>query len=111
RTAILRRPDRRGDRRGFAHLASNRDARLEDGEDLAAARAAAGRSHMTPDRWQTIERVYHAALETRDAAARNALLDRACAGDADLREEVESLLAQQSRASAFMAAPALVVAA
>src|SRR5438105_1477716 len=65
---------------------------------------------MTPDRWQAIERVYHAALEAR-GATRTAVLDRACAGDAALREEVESLLAQQPRVSAFMAAPALVVAA
>jgi len=47
----------------------------------------------TPDRWQKVEALYHAALE-RDPAARAAFLHGACGQDADLRREVESLLAE-----------------
>ena len=46
-----------------------------------------------PDRWSHVEALYHAARE-RDAGERAAFLDAACGGDADLRREVESLLAQ-----------------
>ena len=46
----------------------------------------------TPDRWQKIEALYHAALE-RDPAARTAFLNGACGHDDELRREVESLLA------------------
>ena len=46
----------------------------------------------TPDRWQRIEALYHDALE-RDPAVRAVFLDGACGQDADLRREVESLLA------------------
>jgi len=48
---------------------------------------------MTPTRWQEIERVYHAALE-RPLTERAAFLAESCAGDAELRREVESLLDQ-----------------
>ena len=47
---------------------------------------------MTPDRWRRIEELYHDAL-TREGAARAAFLAESCAGDAELRREVESLLA------------------
>ncbi len=47
---------------------------------------------MAPDRWQRIEALFHSALE-RDPASRPAFLDGACGQDADLRHEVESLLA------------------
>ena len=48
-------------------------------------------SNQRSDRWQTIERMYHAAIG-RPPADRPAFLDEACAGDAALRAEVESLL-------------------
>ncbi len=47
---------------------------------------------MNRDRWERIDALCHAALE-RAPADRAAFLDEACAGDADLRREVESLLA------------------
>jgi tetratricopeptide (TPR) repeat protein/predicted Ser/Thr protein kinase len=47
----------------------------------------------TPERWQKIEALYHAAAE-RTAVARAAFLDGACGQDDDLRREVESLLAE-----------------
>ncbi len=65
---------------------------------------------MTPERWQEIERLYHTALPLAPAE-RVAWLGQVCAGDAGLRREVESLLAQSSQADAFMEAPALVFAA
>jgi serine/threonine protein kinase/tetratricopeptide (TPR) repeat protein len=46
---------------------------------------------MTPDRWQRIKPVLDAALD-RTGADRAALLDAACADDAGLRREVESIL-------------------
>jgi serine/threonine protein kinase len=57
---------------------------------------------MDPDRWQKIERLYHAALE-QEGARRSALLRQACAGDESLRQEVESLLAQ--KVQSFLEAP------
>jgi eukaryotic-like serine/threonine-protein kinase len=50
---------------------------------------------MHAQRWQRIEQIYHAALEY-PAAERPAFLDRACAGDVELRVEVDSLLQQSS---------------
>ncbi|HEX8687120.1 MAG TPA: hypothetical protein VF654_11480, partial [Pyrinomonadaceae bacterium] len=49
---------------------------------------------MTPERWQQIEEIFEAAAE-RDPRERRAFLDAACGGDAELRREVESLLAHQ----------------
>ncbi|MGH9845046.1 MAG: protein kinase domain-containing protein [Blastocatellia bacterium] len=65
---------------------------------------------MNPERWQQIEPVLHAALE-REPSQRAAFLDQACASDAELRREVESLLAYQTRAEDFIEAPAIAVAA
>jgi len=47
---------------------------------------------MERDRWEQIERPYHAALE-RSPDAREAFLDEASAGDELLRCEVAGLLA------------------
>jgi serine/threonine protein kinase len=46
---------------------------------------------MDAERWQRIEGIYHAVLEQPDAK-RSSFLEQACAGDADLRREVDSLL-------------------
>ena len=54
---------------------------------------------MTPERWQQVERLYHVAQE-QPPAERAAFLDAACAGDADLRAEVDSLLAAAARGEA-----------
>ncbi len=66
---------------------------------------------MRAERWKQIDEVFDAALERGGAAGRAAFLDEACAGDADLRREVESLLAAHDRAAAFIEAPALELAA
>src|SRR6202171_3588453 len=58
------------------------------------------------DRWQQIKELYHAALE-REESQRVAYLHEVCAGDDALRQEVESLLAQQEAAGSFLETPAI----
>ena len=65
---------------------------------------------MTPERYRQIGELYHAALEV-DADERATFLARACASDAELRREVESLVSSHEQAADFIAAPALEVAA
>jgi len=61
---------------------------------------------MDPERWHKINELFHAALET-PAGERDLFLDDTCAGDNELREEVESLLASHKQAAAFIAGAAL----
>lgn len=56
---------------------------------------------MTPERQELIERIFLEAVEL-DQAAAVSLLDRRCAGDDELRHEVESLLGFSSRAEKFL---------
>jgi hypothetical protein len=63
-----------------------------------------------PDRWDTVERLFHAAL-ARPAAERAAFLAEACGGDQGLRREVESLLVQGASAEAILERGALAAAA
>lgn len=65
---------------------------------------------MTPERWKEIEQIYQQAQQ-RDAPARLAFLDNACAGDAELRRQVESLLKADNDAESFLDTPALNLAA
>ena len=60
------------------------------------------------DRWRQIEQLYHAA-RGREASHRAAYLHEVCAGDDALRREVESLLAEESRAEQFLETPALEI--
>ena len=60
---------------------------------------------MNATRRSEVERLYHAALE-RPAGERTAYLISACAGDDDLRRDVESLLADRGKAEEFIGAPA-----
>ena len=46
---------------------------------------------MTPERWQKIESVFQTAVEL-SPKDRSAYVDIACAGDKELRSEVEKLL-------------------
>jgi len=59
---------------------------------------------MTPERYQRLKALYHAALE-RAPDDRTALLIDACLGDDALRTEVEALLAGAS--GSFLASPAI----
>jgi serine/threonine-protein kinase len=65
---------------------------------------------MTSERWEQVKRIYDSALK-REASQRAAYLDQACAHDAAVRQEVESLLDYEIQAESFIEAPALAVAA
>jgi serine/threonine protein kinase/Flp pilus assembly protein TadD len=65
---------------------------------------------MKRERWEQIERLYHAALE-REPEERAAYLHQACAGDEELRRQVAALLAHDDPAASFIEAPAPEVAA
>lgn len=56
---------------------------------------------MTPERWQRLEEVYYAVVD-QPAADRSEFLARLCGDDSQLLEEVESLLAHESAATAFL---------
>jgi len=62
---------------------------------------------MKPDRWQQIEKLYHSAAGAGNLPSGGAFLQEACAGDEDMRQEVESLLAHQPQAESFIEARAL----
>jgi len=60
---------------------------------------------MTREEWQRVKQVLEAALEI-DQSSRSAFVDRACAGDEHLRQEVQSLLAQYNQADGRLERPA-----
>jgi non-specific serine/threonine protein kinase len=62
------------------------------------------------ERWEKLKQLYQAAL-AKDAVEREVFLDQACAGDGELRKDVQSLLAYDEEAEHFMEAPAIEVAA
>jgi serine/threonine protein kinase len=59
---------------------------------------------MTPARLQTIEEIFHAALDQEPDRV-GAFLDAACEGNDVLRRKVEALLASHQRAGAFIETP------
>ena len=62
---------------------------------------------MTPERWEQIKRILDVAVSLQ-GEARESYLTTTCAGDADLREEVDSLLASHDQAAAgFLDTPAV----
>jgi serine/threonine protein kinase len=60
---------------------------------------------MTTDRWHRVEGIYHAASET-PSGERGGFLAEACAGDDDLRREVEELLQQSDACVSILDHPA-----
>jgi serine/threonine protein kinase len=58
---------------------------------------------VNSQRWESIARIYEQALE-HDESARGAFLDEACGGDLEMRQELETLLAQD-RAPGLMDRP------
>ncbi|HEX4961506.1 MAG TPA: hypothetical protein VF173_11750, partial [Thermoanaerobaculia bacterium] len=56
---------------------------------------------MEPDRWQRIRPIFQAALEA-GPEERPARLAEHCGEDAELRAEIESLLAANERAAGFL---------
>ena len=61
---------------------------------------------MKPDRWRQVDELYAAALE-RKPEERAAFLDAACAGDAELRREVEEMLGSDAKAQDFIETPVI----
>jgi serine/threonine protein kinase/tetratricopeptide (TPR) repeat protein len=53
-----------------------------------------------------LEEIFFAALEKSSAQERTSYLEEACAGDADLRRQVEKMLAAQTQLSGFLESPA-----
>ncbi len=60
---------------------------------------------MKPERWGKVESIFHKALEA-DENQRSSVIEELCAGDAELRREVESLLAHYSDSASFFEKPA-----
>jgi serine/threonine protein kinase len=56
---------------------------------------------MTPERWQEIKRIFNSAAE-RAPGERRSYVAAACAGDEELRREVESLLGSLDESASFM---------
>jgi len=63
---------------------------------------------MNSERSQQIDEIFQAALDLA-ADQRTAYLDQACAGDHDLRAEVESLISSYEQAGSFIEQPAIEV--
>src|SRR6266566_8043879 len=61
---------------------------------------------MTPERWEQVGKLYHAALALQPDE-RETFLDDACRDDTAMRREVESLLAAEDEAGSFLAAGAM----
>ena len=61
---------------------------------------------MTPTRWAEVERLFQGAV-TLDERARAAYLAEACAGDEELRREVESLIDRAAVTHGFLSEPAI----
>jgi len=59
---------------------------------------------MTPERYHRAVEIFRAALVS-DAKGRATFLAHACAGDIDLRRDVESMLAADARAEGFLEKP------
>ena len=56
---------------------------------------------------QRLEELFHAALERPAGPERQAYLDGACGGDAELRDNVDALLAAHAEATGFLEEPAV----
>src|SRR3979490_2880606 len=65
---------------------------------------------MNSERWQHIDKLFHAALECA-AEKRADFLAEACREDDDLRQEVESLLSSHEHDATFLDIPAYELAA
>ena len=55
---------------------------------------------MTPERWQQVDKLLEQVLE-HAPDRRDDFLEEACQGDAELRQEVESLLSAHGKAEGF----------
>ena len=65
---------------------------------------------MTPERWQQVKEIFNSAINYRPEE-RASFLSEVCSGDANLRREVESLIASHEQSGSFIDEPAFVAAA
>jgi serine/threonine protein kinase len=65
---------------------------------------------MTHERWQQVKAIFNSAIAYRPEE-RSTFISQACAGDDDLRSEVESLIASHEQSGDFIDQPAFEVAA
>ncbi len=62
---------------------------------------------MDQERWRRVEGLFHAALE-REPESQQAFLQTVCAGDTDLRRQLELLLIKHNDAESFLETPAML---
>ena len=67
-------------------------------------------NEMTPERWQQVKEIFNSAISYRPED-RDLFIAQACSGDADLRSEVESLIASHEQSGNFIDQPAFEAAA
>ena len=65
---------------------------------------------MTPERWQQVKEIFNSAINYRPEE-RSSFVSRACSGDEELRNEVESLIASHEQSGDFIDKPAFEAAA
>src|SRR4051812_33627636 len=104
---FLRGHDRGRDGRGVRHWPAHGEAGLGEGKDLAAPgdRGRGRVSAFATEHFRRVDAVFDAVLDlpTTEQAA---YVDRACAGDAGLRNEVLQLLRAHYRTGSFLDSPA-----
>src|SRR6185503_4551722 len=90
---VLRRSHHRRERRGARHLGADGEARMGSRAGVALQGAASGgRTAMTPEpEGGRLESLFEQA-STLEEPERSAFLDAMCAGDTELRAELEALL-------------------
>src|SRR5262249_5159544 len=109
--AVLRRADRGGNRPDAGNLRADRKARLGQGPRLPLLYPARPGRGMKPDLpadpegWGQIEALLDEMFE-RPAEERRAFLDKACAGNPELRAQMEALRIAHEKAGGFLATPA-----
>jgi serine/threonine protein kinase/tetratricopeptide (TPR) repeat protein len=72
---------------------------MADGEGLASP--GNRQSRVTPERWKQVETIFEEVLEI-PPGERSPFLERTCAGDEELRHEVDSLLESHGGAGTFL---------
>ncbi|HZJ44214.1 MAG TPA: protein kinase [Pyrinomonadaceae bacterium] len=65
---------------------------------------------MTPERWEQVKEIFNSAIKYPQKE-RRVFLDQACSNDAELRTEVESLIASHEKSGEFIDEPAFQLAA
>ena len=79
---------------------------MEIGEGVALARIERGDQSGMTERRERVEDLYLSALE-QDGPERGKYLEDACAGDEELRKEVESLPQHHEASQQYLEGPAL----